>query len=140
MADKKHYQKLVQAIFRLPEVTKPMEVEFFSIEPDGHGGKQIHILGYTYTEGEDQGQGPWRNVEYTGFIESLQEFIDHLNENENYVDNYASELTQYIGDYYDNDIVDIINHYFNGHTANAWLHYSEITMDTPCGNYMFETK
>jgi len=135
------YERMMVAKYdlRLPQVTEPKEMEFFSIEDDGHGGKQIHILGYCYTEGEDNGDGPWRNVEYTFFIEPLQEFIDHLNAEENYVDNHASELTQYIGDYYDDGIVDIINHYFNGETANDVLHYSEITIDTPCGDYMFET-
>ena len=122
---------------RLEKVTEPRETEFFSIENDGRGGKQIHILGYTYTEGEDQGGGPWRNVEYTGFVEPLEEFIGHLMENGDYVDDRASELKQYIGDYYDDGIVDIINHYFNGHTADAVLTYSEITMDTPCGDYVF---
>lgn len=120
---------------RLPEVTEPEELEFYSIEPDGQGGKQIHVLGFCYN-GEDNGDGPWRNVEYTWFIEPLQEFIDHLNEDENYVVNHASELKQYIGDYYDDGIVDIINHYFCGHTANRRLDYSEITIDTPCGDYI----
>lgn len=135
------YERMMVAKYdlRLPQVTEPKEVEFFSIEDDGHGGKQIHVWGYTYTEGDDQGDGPWRNVEYTGFIEPLQEFIDHLNAEENYVDNHASLLTQYIGDYYDDGIVDIINHYFNGETANDVLRYSDITIDTPCGDYMFET-
>ncbi len=121
------YERMMVAKYdlRLPQVTEPKEVEFFSIEDDGQGGKQIHVWGYTYTEGDDQGDGPWRNVEYTGFIEPLQEFIDHLNAEENYVDNHASLLTQYIGDYYDDGIVDIINHYFNGETANDVLRYSE---------------
>ena len=132
------YERMMVAKYdlRLPQVTEPKEVEFFSIEHDGQGGKQIHVWGYTYTEGEDNGDGPWRNVEYTGFIEPLQEFIDHLNAEENYVDNHASLLTQYIGDYTDEQVVDIINHYFNGHTANRRLHYSEITIDTPCGDYI----
>ena len=116
----------------------PQEAEFFSIEPDGNGGKQIHIFGYCYI-GEDDGKGPWRNVEYTGFIEPLQEFIKHLKADENYVDNTAANLNQYIGDYTDEGIVDIINHYFNSHTADRLLYYSEITMDTPCGDYMFYT-
>ena len=83
------YERMMVAKYdlRLPQVTEPKEVEFFSIEDDGQGGKQIHVWGYTYTEGDDQGDGPWRNVEYTGFIEPLQEFIDHLNAEENYVDN-----------------------------------------------------
>lgn len=121
---------------RLPRVTEPEEMEFYSIEPDGQGGKQIHVWGYCYTEGDDQGEGPWRNVEYTGFIEPLQEFIDHLRENENYVDDTAADVKQYIGDYTDDGMVDVINHYFCGHTANRRLHYSEITIDTPCGDYI----
>jgi len=121
---------------RLPKVTEPEEMEFYSIEPDGQGGKQIHVWGYCYTEGDDQGEGPWRSVEYTGFIEPLQEFIDHLKQNEDYVDNTAAELNQYIGDYTDEGMADVINHYFCGHTANRRLGYSEITIDTPCGDYI----
>lgn len=124
---------------RLQEVTEPREAEFFSIEPDGQGGKQIHIFGYCYSTGDDDEEEPWRNVEYTFFIEPLEEFIEHLKANENYVDETAGDVKQYIGDYADDGIVDIINHYFNGHTADAVLHYSEIAIDTPCGDYMFYT-
>lgn len=131
------YESVWQVLeHRLPRVTEPEEMEFYSIEPDGKGGKQIHVLGYCYTEGDDQGDGPWRNVEYTGFIEPLQEFIDHLKQNENYVDETAADVKQYIGDYTDEGMTDVINHYFDGHTANRRLHYSEITIDTPCGDYI----
>ena len=114
---------------------EPHEVEFYSIEDDGQGGKQIHIFGYSYC-GTDDGDGPWRNVEYTGFIEPLQEFIGHLKADEDYVDNTAANLNQYIGDYTDEGMRDIMNSYFNGHRADRLLNYSEITMDTPCGDYM----
>lgn len=124
---------------KFEKATEPMELEFFSIEDDSKGGKQIHILGYLYTEGEDEGEGEWRNVEYTGFIEPLEEFVKHYAEKDNYVDDTASELKQYIGDLDDEEVVDIINHYFNGHPADYELHYSDITMDTPCGDYCFET-
>lgn len=115
---------------RLAEVTEPEEMEFYSIEPDGKGGKQIHVLGYCYHEGY------WHNVEYTGFIEPLKEFIDHLKADEDYVDNHAAELTQYVDEYNDGEMKDIINEYFNGHTADRRLAYSEITIDTPCGDYV----
>lgn len=126
---------------RLQEVTEPREAEFFTIEDDRQGGKQIHIWGYCYASDNDDGEEDcfWRNVEYTGFIEPLEEFIRHYNEIEDYVDNTASELNWYIGDCDDEGIVDIINNYFDGRTANAELHYSEITIDTPCGDYMFYT-
>ena len=122
-----------------PFVSKRMEpqddMEFFSIEPDGHGGKQIHIFGYCYM-GDDIGEGPWRNVEYTFFIEPLSEFIEHLEKNENYVNDTAANVKQYISDYTEEGITDIINHYFNGHEADGFLHYSELSMDTPCGDYV----
>ena len=114
---------------------EPQEVEFYSISCNEGGIKYIHIFGYSYI-GEDNGEGPWRNVEYTGFIEPLQEFIEHLKANEDYVDNTAANLNQYMGDYTDEGMRDIMNCYFNGHRADRLLNYSEITMDTPCGDYM----
>lgn len=119
-------------------VTEPVELEFFSIEDDGRGGKQIHVLGYLYTNGDDNGEGEWRNVEYTFFIEPLEDFIRHYAETDSYVDDMAGELKQYIGYDTDQEVVEIINSYFNGHPADYTLHYSEITMDTPCGGYCFE--
>lgn len=123
---------------RLQEVTEPKEMEFFSIEPDGKGGKQIHVLGYCYASDSDDVVAGcfWRNVEYTFFIEPLEEFIEHLKENEDYVGNTAGEVKQYMSDECEESIVDIINHYFDGKTANAKLRYSDITMDTPCGDYI----
>lgn len=116
-------------------VTEPQELEFYSIENDGKGGKEIHIFGYLYA-GEDNGEGSWRNVEYTGFIEPLEDFINKFAEDADYVDNTACELNQYIGDCTDEEAVDIINHYFCGHPANYRLPYDKITMYTPCGNYV----
>ncbi len=117
-------------------VTEPMELEFYSIEDDGQGGKDIHVFGYLYANGEDNGEGEWRDVEYTGFIEPLEDFIRHYAEDDSYVDNTAGDLNQYIGDCTDEEVVDIINHYFCGHPADYRLPYSEITADTPCGNYV----
>ena len=123
---------------RLPQVTEPKEMEFYSIEPDGQGGKQIHILGYTYAS-DNNTEDYWRVAEGSFMIFPLQEFIDNLKQDEDHVNNLWCDAKQYEGDYTDEQVVDIINHYFNGHTANRRLHYSEITIDTPCGDYVFET-
>lgn len=119
-------------------VTEPMELEFFSIEPDGKGGKQIHIHGYLYTNGEDLCGGTWRNVEYSFFIVPLQEFIERYREDSDYVEQTACELKQYIGDHTDAEVLDIINSYYNGKPADYLMEYCEIDMATPCGNYCFE--
>lgn len=120
------------------KVTEPTELEFFSIDPDGNGGKEIHIGGYIYASDTDFGDGYWRNVEYTFCIIPLKEFIKNLVEDEDYINNIESEIKQYIGDCTEEDVVECINNYFNGKPADYTLTYGEITEDTPCGNYCFE--
>ena len=120
---------------RLPEVSEPEELEFYSIEQDGKGGKQIHILGYTYAS-DNNTEDYWRLTEGTFMIVPLQEFIDGLKQDEEYVNNLWCDTKQYESDCTEKQVVDIINHFFSGHTANARLGYQEITIDTPCGNYI----
>lgn len=134
-------------------IIKPEELDFFSIYED-KGVKYIHIWGYTYKSDsiefitEDNPDGIyWANMECCWFIEPLTEFIAHLNENESYVDETYCELKQYQGDYTEEKIVEVINHYFRdivfsvGYPAkneglpDAYLDWGEITMDTPCGDY-----
>lgn len=130
------YESVWQVLeHRLPRVTEPEEMEFYSIEPDGQGGKQIHILGYTYAS-DNNTKDYWRVAEGTFMIFPLQEFIDNLKQDEDHVNNLWCDAKQYEGDYTDEQVVDIINHYFDGRTANRRLHYSEITIDTPCGDYI----
>ena len=130
------YESVWQVLeHRLPRVTEPEEMEFYSIEPDGKGGKQIHILGYTYAS-DNNTKDYWRVAEGTFMIFPLQEFIDNLKQDEDHVNNLWCDAKLYEGDYTDEQVVDIINHYFNGQTANRRLHYSEITIDTPCGDYI----
>ena len=120
------------------KVTEPKELEFFSIEEDHNGNKQIHIMGYMYCSDTDEGEGYWRNVEFTFCIIPLDEFIKNIREDENYLDRIESEIKQYMGDCTDEEIVEMINHYYDGNPAEYDMHYDEITMDTPCGDYCFE--
>ena len=121
---------------RFKGVTEPAELEFYSIEPDGQGGKQVHLLGYTYDSESDNGSGTWRGLEPCGIIVPLKEFIDGVATEDDYTDRLICEAKQYEGDYTGDGIVDYINHYFNGKPADYRLPYEEITMDTPCGNYV----
>ena len=114
---------------------EPQEVEFYSIEPDGKGGKQIHILGFTYAS-DNKTDDYWRVAEGTFMIVPLQEFIDNLKADVDYVGNLWCDTKQYEGDYTEQQVRDMMNDYFDGHRADRLLQYSEITMDTPCGNYM----
>lgn len=106
------------------------ELDIYSIEMDENGNKQIHILGYTYYG--DQ----WELTDICWFIEPLEEFIQHIADNKHYVDEQSSEYKQYILDCTEEEIVDLINHYFDGNAPDQTLPYEEITIDTPCGNYI----
>ena len=120
-----------QGTKRFEVATEPKELNFYSIDESNDGGKEIHISGYTY-KGDDH----WECTDVCWFIEPLAEFIQHVKENENYVDEQMSEYKQYIKDCTAEELTDIINHYFNGERADYYLPFGEITLDTPCGNYV----
>ena len=119
------------------KISEPIEMEFFSIEPDYNGGKQIHILGYTYESDTDFGEGTWRDVDFTFCIIPLDEFIkNYAKGGIDYVGEIEDEVKQYIGDKTEEEIVELTNNYFKNGSV---LEYSEITLDTPCGDYGFFT-
>ena len=123
-------------------LTKPQELDFFTIyEQDGI--KYIHIFGYSYKSDSNEyvsESNPdgiyWANMECCWFIFPLAEFITNLKENENFVDDTYCELNQYQGDLTAEEMTNTINSYFDGSPADAYLGFEEITMNTPCGNYV----
>ena len=127
---------------KFEKVTKPLELDFYSIS-EVDGIKVIHIFGYSYKSDSMEfvsKQNPdgiyWANMECCWFIEKVEDFIQHLKTNKNHIDDTYAELKQYQGDYTSKWMIDIINHYFNGKPADFYLSFEEITMDTPCGNYV----
>ena len=132
---------------KFSKVTEPVELDFFSIFKDENGRKMIHIFGYTYESSSMEyvtEQNPngtyWANMECSWFIIPLALFIKCYNENEDYVDETYSDLNQYQGDYNEEEMVNIINHYFDGKPASHYLPFGELTEDTPCGNYVVKSK
>lgn len=127
---------------KFEKVKKPVALDFYSIYEDG-GVKYIHIFGYSYKSSSMEyvsKKNPngtyWANMECCWFIEKVEDFIQHLKTNENHIDDTYAELKQYQGDYTPKEMANIINHYFNGKPADFYLSFEEITMDTPCGNYV----
>lgn len=126
-------------------LTKPEEVEFFSIYTRG-GVKYIHLWGYTY-ESDDY----WANMEACGVEIPLAEFLSESKKYDDPVD-YVNDLyevcKQYQGDYDEKGIVEVINHNYrdivfsvdypakNEGNPDAWLDYTELTMETPDGDYI----
>lgn len=115
---------------KFKKVSEPIEADFYSIYLNRNGEKEIHIIGYTYYG--DQ----FELVDVCFFMEPLKEFVKHMADNNDYVDESLAEYKQYCYDMTDEEGVSAINRYFNGNPADHVLHYTEITEDTPCGNYI----
>lgn len=111
-------------------LTRPKSLDFYSIYED-NGVKHIRIFGYSY-----ESDCYWAMMECGGFVEPLADFIAHVEENEDYVNDTYADLNQYQEDYTAEEMVNAINHYFDGHCAGAYLGFGFITEDTPCGDYV----
>ena len=114
-----------------------MELEFFTVMNDGRGGKEVHLDGYLY-QSEDNGEGAWRLLEPCFVFIPITEFVKNVTKEDGYTERLISEAKQYIEDMNDDDVVECINEFYNGHPADYMLHYSEVTEETPCGHYCFE--
>lgn len=126
-------------------ISKPIEVDFFSIYTRS-GIRYIHLWGYIY-----ESDCYWANMEACGVELPLEEFISESQKRESVLD-YTDELYEQCKQYQDNytevAIVDVINHYYrdivfsvdylakNDGRPDAYLDYSEVTMDTPDGDYI----
>lgn len=127
---------------KFEKVTEPVELDFFTICED-NGVKYIHIFGYSYKSdsreyvSENNPNGIyWANMECCWFIEPLTDFVAHIKENKDYVNDTYCELNQYQGDFTGDEMVDIINQYFDGNPADYYLSFENVTEETPCGNYV----
>lgn len=112
------------------KVTSAKELDFFTIESDGNGGLQIHILGYT-SLGDD-----WKYDEVCFCTVPLAEFVKGVSESDDYVSILMGECKQYESDCSEEEICKTINEYFGGSAPSAYVDYDEITEDFPCGNYV----
>ena len=108
----------------------PFEGDFYSIETVD-GKKQIHING-TLWKSDDE----WRHSEYVFLIIPLEEFIaEYAKSRDDYIDLLYSEAKTGISEFSEKQAEDCIQEYFNGNPPEGRLHWGDITMDTPDGNY-----
>ncbi len=118
---------------------KYIECDFYSIEKDNSTKeKLIHIWGYIYYAGDDKDKTPYRDLEYTGFMMPLKDF---LAEDFDY-DSVQSGLNQYISNITKKEAEERLERYWYYHVfpnddeRPTPLSYDEITMDTPYGDYV----
>ena len=126
------------------KLSTPIEGDFYSITSED-GVKYIHINGYTYKSSSNEYVTPenpngvyWANLEVCWFIFKLSEFIAQYNEGGiDFINNCYEERNQYQGDLTEEEMLDCINNrYFDGHPADGYIDFSELTEDTPEGNYI----
>ena len=115
-----------------------MDRYFYSLEKDDKGNQRIHLSGNVYYNDSDGGKFPFRIAEWVGFEMEVTQAKEMLSENEffNFFD-FVSESVKYLDDLTEQGAKEMCKTYFNG-TSGTELHISDITEDTPCGDYWFE--
>lgn len=105
--------------------------DYYSIEYYG-GEKYIVFHGFYYDTGEDCGNGTSRLVEYSGFDCPLIKFLEWDDDQYSFE---AEGCKQYITDMTSTEAIKDMNTYYDGKPPIE-MNWSEINMETPCGNYV----
>ncbi len=111
-----------------------LDCDYYSVEESG-GEKVVHIDGHFYLAGDSCTDNPeeiYRHVSVCGFEIPMEKFLSMDTEN---LWDIASEYNQYIQDLTEEQVIEEMQHYFNGKPGTP-LPYGALTMDTPCGDYI----
>ena len=108
------------------------DTDYYQIYNGLDGEKRIHIVGYFYNEGDDNGKGSARELSYCGFALSLKEFLDKSFD----YDTYQSDLKQYINDMTPDTAEAMMKYYFGVREEITPLPYEKLTLNTPVGYYV----
>lgn len=114
-------------------VAKPFYGDFYSVyELDGI--KYVHVFGYFY-DGDN-----WQFNEVCRFHLPLAEFVKEMNKYQDkwdYLDEMYDACPQYLEEFETNEqCVLAINTFFDGKPADGYLFLTDLTEDTPVGNYI----
>ncbi len=95
--------------------------------------KWIRVCEYYYDEGEDDGNGSSRCVEYSDFELPLYDFIEK-NYDEDWYSDYTSNLKQFYFDLTPEQALEQMDKVFEGDILP--LQYEALTMETKVGFYV----
>lgn len=102
----------------------------FSVFIGDDGMKYVHFLGYGYYVGEPA-EKPYRFVDYTFFIALLSDVVkEGFSE---YESEYSDQFKQYVSDYNEEDLIDVVEHYDGGRKP---VEIQALTTNTKCGCYI----
>ena len=116
------------------EKMKYLDKDFYSVE-EIEGKKVVHIHGYVYDAGEgiNNPDETYRNVNFSGCYIPLDEFIGL---SEDTINDFQSTCKQYVNDLTETGAKELMEIYYGTDCKEKELAYSELTLDTPCGDYV----
>lgn len=108
---------------------------FYSLEENANGEQVIHLSGNVYeNDGRTDTEDCFRVVEWTSLCMSVDKAKRMIEYDDFY--EYVQERVNYIDDLTEKEAKELCETYHNGQ-ADTELPISEITDDTPCGDYWF---
>ena len=122
----------IQPLMRPAVVNFAIEGDYYSIETHSKDEKVIHVNGYLWKDEH------WAHTEVCWFIVPLKKFIkNYKKRGVEYTDEIYEQVKQSQTDFTDEaEAQECCQHYFNGGPADRLLGFSELTEDTPDGNYV----
>ena len=112
-----------------------MDRYFYSLERDDNGKQIIHLSGNVYFNDGDETETCYRCAEWVWMRIDVKRAKEMFEGDEFF--EYVLEKIDYISDETETSANEICQRYFNG-TSGTELHITDITENTPCGNYWFE--
>lgn len=114
-----------------------MDRYFYSVELNDDGNKIIHLSGNIYWNDVDTASTDYRLAEWTFFYITLKE-LKELIENDLFYE-HVNEHVKYLDDISEEEAFVTCDRYFNG-KPGVNLHINDVSEETPCGEYWFESK
>ena len=112
-----------------------MDRYFYILEKGDNGKQIIHLSGNVYYNDGDETETCYRCAEWTWMYVEVAIAKGHINE----FFELADEKVKYLEDLTEAQANKLCESYFNGNSGTE-LHITDITEDTPCGDYCFERK
>lgn len=109
-------------------------VDFYQIYMNG-GIKWIKLDGYFYDEGQDNGSGTSRIVEYSGVEAKLYDFIKKMDD-EDYYDYYTEGSKQFMQDMSPEEAFQSMERYYGDDILIKPLKWKELNMMSEVGYYV----
>ena len=107
---------------------------FYILEEDNLGNKQIRMECNVYGNQEEG----FHCNEWVGCIVSISEAQALIKDNEFY--STLDEIVRYSGDLTEYEASAVCELYFDGTSSGEKLKITDITTDTPCGDYYFDAE